>query len=117
MVASEQMRAAFRVVAERRVDQTGPVRWRGAWWLVPEGLLQTTMPLQFDPHPPDQITGWQQARCWGPALRSDGDTPETAPAAPPPATAGLSYLTLLADRPQARPPGVASVGPGPEAPA
>lgn len=117
VVAAEPLRAAFRVVVERRVDKTGQVRWRGGRWLVPEGLLQTTVQLQYDPHQPDQVTVWQQDRCWGPAVRSDGDTPTTSPAAPPPATSGLSYLTLLAARQQARQPGVAYAGPPAEGPA
>jgi len=117
VVAAEHLRAAFRVVVARRVEQTGQVRWRGGRWLVPEGLQQTTVQWQYDPHQPGQVTVWQQDRCGGPAVRSDGDTPETPPAAPAPATSGLSYPTLLADRQQARHPGVAYAGPRPEAPA
>ena len=106
----EQIRAAFRVVVDRHVDKTGQVRWQGARWIVPEGLLQTTVQLHYDPHHPDVLTVWQQDTCWGPAVRSDQAVPDpaapAAPAAPPPGS-GLSYLTRLTTQQQARRPAVA----------
>ena len=100
----EQIRAAFRVVEDRHVDKTGQVRWQDARWIVPEGLLQTTVQLHYDPHHPDVLTVWQQDPGWGPAVRSDQAVP--APAAAPPGS-GLSYLTLLTAQQPARRPAVA----------
>jgi hypothetical protein len=98
------------VKPDRHVDQTGQVRWQGARWIVPEGLLQTTVQLHYDPHHPDVLTVWQQDPGWGPAVRSDQAVPDpaapAAPAAPPPGS-GLSYLTLLTTPQPARRPVVA----------
>ena len=107
---AEQIQTAFRVVVSRHVDKTGQVRWQGARWIVPEGLLQTTVQLQYDPYQPEAVTVWQQDTCWGPAVRSDRAVPDPSPAAPavlPPPGSGLSYLTLLTAQQQARRPGVA----------
>lgn len=107
---AEQIQRAFRVVVSRHVDKTGQVRWQGARWIVPEGLLQTTVPLQYDPYQPEVVTVWQQDTWWGPAVRSDQAVPDSGPAASavtPPPRSGLSYLTLLTAQQQARRPGVA----------
>ncbi len=107
-VPLEQIRAAFRVEVTRRVDKTGQVRWQGARWIVPEGLLQTTVQLRYDPYHPEILEVWQDGIDWGRAVPSTAAVPDPGGAPPPPAapSSGLSYLALLTAQQRARRPGV-----------
>ncbi|AEW04158.1 Integrase catalytic region [Sulfobacillus acidophilus DSM 10332] len=102
----EALRAAFRVEVTRRVDKTGQLRWAGHRWVVPEGLLQAEVQLRFDPHQPDTIDVWYHDAYDGRAVRADQLTQPPAADAPstPPASTGLSYLTVLEARQRARRP-------------
>ena len=107
-VPLEQIRAAFRVEVTRRVDKTGQVRWQGARWIVPEGLLQTTVQLRYDPYHPEILEVWQDGIDWGRAVPSTAAVPDPGGAPPPPAapSSGLSYLAMLTAQQRARRPGV-----------
>ena len=43
-VTWDQLREAFRIELTRRVDKTGQIRFQGKRWIVPEGLLQASVP-------------------------------------------------------------------------
>jgi putative transposase len=104
----EQLRRAFQQQVTRRVDKFGQIRWQGRTWLVPEGLVQVTVPRRYDPHTPDRPTVWYAGQYYGEAHPVEGGTTPPVPPAPPVAeipTAGLSYLELLAARQAARHPG------------
>jgi len=113
----EQLRDAFQHQVTRRVDKFGQIHWQGRTWLVPEGLVQVTVQLRYDPHTPALPTVWYAGQPYGPAQPVDGGTtPVPRPAADPaPADApGLSYLTLLARQHAARHPGLRLAPPSEE---
>ena len=110
LLDAEQLREAFRVEVTRRVDKTGQVRWQGQRWIVPEGLLQTSVQLRVAPQASDTIEVWADGQYYGVAVRIEPGVLPVAPMGPAPAAlppTGLSYLDVLADRQRAsRPPGL-----------
>ncbi|MCY0897326.1 MAG: DDE-type integrase/transposase/recombinase [Firmicutes bacterium] len=117
MVSGDQLRLAFQQQVTRRVDKFGQVQWQGRTWLVPEGLVQVTVQLRYDPHRPDCPTVWYAGQPYGLAQPVDGGTtPPPPPAAerPSPDPPGLSYLVLLARQHAARHPGLRLAPPSEE---
>ncbi|MBX5467300.1 MAG: DDE-type integrase/transposase/recombinase [Firmicutes bacterium] len=105
----EQLRVAFQQQVTRRVDKFGQIQWQGRTWLVPEGLVQVTVQLRYDPHLPERPAVWYAGQYYGEAHPVAGGTTPPVPPAPPASeipTAGLSYLELLARRQAARQPGL-----------
>ena len=91
------------------MDKFGQLQWQGRTWLVPEGLVQVTVQLRYDPHTPERPAVWYAGQYYGEAHPVDGGTtppvsPAPSPTEPPPS--GLSSLEWLATRQAARQPGL-----------